>query len=187
MGAVVDYLQENYLHEQIIVLDESIASWLKNFNIKNLINKFDSAVKKKDPAMIETLLKVIPKTDFRTLYTIGSKVDENFSAAFDAIKKEAGTKFSTLKGMKLDLFSLIISTTIVMKPDLKKASKDVINDISTKLKKVGVKHFSGDALVGLTLLILSGVLVSATLASLSMDPLIWSIAIVGLAMLVFMR
>lgn len=186
MSTAADYLQKNYLYEEITLIDESISSWLQKINSKNLINKLDSVVKKKDSKMIESFLNVMPKTDFKTLYTIASKVNENFSAAFSAMKKESGSRFPTLKGIKLDVFSLIFGLTIVTKSDLKRAAKDTIDNVITQFKKVGVKKFGAEAMAGTTLVILSGILVSVALITLHTIPLIFSLIVIGLALLVFM-
>ena len=187
MSAVADYLHENYLHEQIVIIDEGIALWLKSINPKSLITNIDNAIKKKDSSKVEAILRLIPKSDFRTLYKVASNINDNFSVAFNAVKKEAGVKFSNLKGIKLDLFSLIFASTIVAKSNVKKASKEIVSNISDKLKRSGVKNFGSEAVVGVTILTLSGVLVAAALSTLSMTPMIMGIATVGLGLMIFMK
>ena len=187
MGAVADYLHESYLYEQIELLDESISTWLKTIRPQNIIDSINKAIKNKDAAKVESILRVLPKSDFKTLYTISSKINDKFASAFNEIRKEAGKKFSNLKGTKLDLFSLIFATTVVSKPNIKKASKEIVFDIDSKLKKAGVKNFGAEGMAGISMLLMSGIFASVAFATLSLTPMLIAIGAVGLAVMTFMK
>jgi hypothetical protein len=187
MSVVADYLQELYMYEKVSYIDEDLSSWLKTIGPRNLIKKLSDAVKTKDAGEVEALLKTLPKVEFKKLYTITSKINSRFEEAFDITKKQLAKKFPKLKGLQLDSFALVVSIMTLTKTDLEASVKKTIDKLYKSFQRIGVKNFGSGGMTGASLLLLAGMLVAAALSTLKMSPLLLALAIVGLALIVFMR
>ena len=182
MSAILNYLEQLYLYEEIQYIDESFASWVKQLSNKSITDKLQMAAQRKDLDAISRIVSVIPKVDADKLRLIGKRVHKNFDRAYKVTQKEAQKQFPELSGDKLKYFVLTIAPKVAISEDMEVTARDDIRELKKKLREKGFKKFdSGAGTLGMFMVFLAGILGVVAIAHLSLFPLLIGIVVAAFA------
>ena len=178
MDKITLYLNELYIQE-------NFTSWAKQLIDKKIIDKFKTAVDKKDKTTVKNILSKIPQAEPGTLHRFGKIAHKDFDKVYNVVFKEAQKGFGSDEKMQKYLSVMMTSKFIMLKQkDIRSAAQKEFQMLNKKLKNTNLTE---SMVSGFAVLILAGAFVATSIATMSLFPLLVAIILVGLTSIMVME
>lgn len=184
---IENYLNDLYLYEELIIIDENFITWAKRFRkekLMKIVDKMKNAFERRDMQKVKSIASKIPKPSIENLEKMAKKLSPNFIRINREASRQIKQKFSGVSDAEIRLISFIVAIINTNTDNIIKSVGETIKKLKKIIKTPKVKKLAGggEASVGSSLVIAAGVLGMGAFAMINFPVLMAALLVGGIAL-----